>query len=258
MRSFSSFITSFLIPSIHIRWQSLLLIFRIRKKARYEELVACEKKYLELREMQDFEEGRKVTIVKFMMARSKILEPKDKVCNDTNSWNFSFENDPSCKTEENSMQALSSPYEEVIIDCSTFSVDICTGLSRVTTANLFSFQAHDKQVISPMRSKTAQETNVSFAFKIKGGKNGIALNNNDEGFAQCELSVSLDTKEDKQVCVVLKTDLLQVKFAKESKKISSMKIFGITDGTASFSPAKLHEAEFCQASYPSVVSLEQS
>lgn len=193
-----------------------------------------------------------------MSIRSKVAEPLKKICNDTNSWNFSFENESSCKTDENNLQVLAGLYEDIVLDCATFSVDIFSGLSRITAANLCSLQTHDCQIIGIVKSKTAEESNVSFQFKIKGDKNGIGLNTNNDGFAQCEFSVSLDAKEGKQVRVILKTDIVHVKFAKDSTMITSMKIFNIADGTASFSPAKLHDAQFAQASFPSVVSLEQS
>ncbi len=206
----------------------------------------------------DFEEERKLNVVKFMSIRSKLSESQKKICYDSNGWNFSFENDPTCKNEDNNMQALSSFFEDVVIDCSTFTVDIYSDRSPLIAANLSSLQTHDSRLIGSVRAKTAQETNVSFEFKIRGDKNGIGLNDTDDGYAQCEFSVSLDSKEDKQVRAILKTDIVHVKFAKDSKKISSMKFSNIADGTASFSPAKLHDAEFGQVSFPSVVSLEQT
>ena len=248
---------------------------RIRKKARYEELVACEKKYRDLLQKQDFQKARRGTIVNFMSARSHLLKPKPSNYNnnDNNSWNFSFEQDTSsCKSEDavvmssnNIDLSLTAVYKDHVMDCASFTVDVISSLTQLTAANLTNFQAYDNQIVNQIRSKVGADYNLTFEYKIKGSIDGVALSDNDDGFAECEFSVSSsEAKEEKQqqqqqqhnFRVNLKSDFLYVKFAKKSTKILCMKIFNVSDEVDSFSITKLHNAGF--GNFPSVVSLEQT
>jgi len=239
---------------------------RIRKKARYEELVACEKKYLDLLKTQEFEAARKGSILNFLAARSDLLKSKPTNCNDSQEWNFSFEHESSSYKSEDvhTEPSLAAAYNNIVMDSSSFTVDIISGLSRLTAANLASLQAHDNHTVNQIKQKVGGESNFIFEFKVKGARGGIAVSNNDDGFAECEFSISSDVssgsdnKEEKQLSLKLKTDFLQFKFAKDSNKIISIKIFNVSDATPSFNVAQLQNLGFGHGNFPSVVSLEQT
>ena len=265
--------------------------YRIRKKARYEELVECEKKYRDLLNTYEFESSRKESIVNFMAARSDLLKPRpvnasnnnNTNCNDNHGWNFSFEHESSsCKSESEDVHtnvdvnmnvnvnvemepSLTAAYNDIVMDSSSFTVDIISGLSRLTAVNLANLQAHDNHTVNQIKQKfggDGGESNFIFEFQVKGAKSGVAISSNDDGFAECEFLIFSDNnnnkEEEKQRSLKLKTDSLQVKFAKKSNKIVSMKICNVSDATASFSVAQLQNLEFGHGNFPSVVSLEQT
>lgn len=230
---------------------------RVRKKMRYEELLACEKKYKDLINGQELETSRKSMVLQFMSVRSNLLKPKKRNQNDTSSWNFSFESEASiCKNESDALEpSLVAAYKDVQTDCSKFSVDIISGHGQLTAANLASFQAHDAQIISRVSAKVGDKISVVYDFKIQGGEKGIAISNNNEGFAVCELCVSTQTKEEEKCkMMILSTDLVRVKFAELTSEIVSMKIFNESDSVVSFNEKKLQNEDY----FPSVVSLEQN
>ncbi len=188
--------------------------------------------------------------------------------------------------------SLAAAYNDIVMDSSSFTVDIISGLSRASAANLASLQAHDNHMVNQIKQKVGADaaadgesnsnsnsnSNFIFEFKVKGAQSGVALSNSDDGFAECEFSITSsdsnnnnnnnnnssninsNSKEEKQFTrsFKLKTDFLQVKFAKESNKIVSMKIFNVSDATASFSVAQLQNLGFGHGNFPSVVSLEQT
>ena len=222
---------------------------------RYEELIACEKKYKELITEQELDALRKQMILEFMSARSNLLKPKQRNQNDS-TWNFSFESEASiCKSESDSLEpSLIAAYKDVKMDCSKFSVDIISGHDQLTAADLASFQAHDAQIVSRVSAKLEDKMSVAYDFKIKDGQKGIAISDNNEGYAVCELSVSTQTKkEEKCNMMILSTDLVRVKFAELTSEILSMKIFNESDSVTSFNEKKLQNEDY----FPSVVSLEQ-
>jgi hypothetical protein len=217
--------------------------------------------------IQEIDTSRRESLVNFMSARSGLLKSKAKTgnCNDTststqNSWNFSFEPDSSsCRSEDMNVElSLAAVYSDTVMDCSSFVVDVISGHTQLTEANLASLQAHDNKAVIPIKAKLGNESNFAYEFKIKGAQDGVFLSANDDGLAECEFSISLQTEEERQLRLELKTDFVRIKYAKNSHKIASMKIFTVSDEISSFSLDNLRDVGLSQVNFPSVVSLEQS
>ncbi len=240
---------------------------RIRKKVRYEELVACETKYHELLEEQDQQTERKNNLLHFMNVRSDLLKTPTSIRRNQNdhSWNFSFEVDSSSyKSQEDSRSSpsldssLNAAYKDIVQDCSSFTVDIISsGLEEVTAAKLNNLKNRDNQIVSKISAKVDDDSNIAFRFEIKNGKDGVALTDkNNSGFAECEFVVVLlkDNGEEHKK-LTLKSDYLKVMFAQDSGRIVSMKLLNVYDFSASFNMKFFQNDELSQQNFPSVVSL---
>mmetsp|Transcript_1830 Transcript_1830/g.2631 ORF Transcript_1830/g.2631 Transcript_1830/m.2631 type:complete len:701 (-) Transcript_1830:348-2450(-) len=81
---------------------------RIRKKARYEELVHNEKMYFDLKQERDLEEYRRLTVIKFMEIRTQFIRGIVSDLNDS-SWHFSLDVNSSNKTAFPSSSDVNGP-----------------------------------------------------------------------------------------------------------------------------------------------------
>lgn len=191
------------------------------------------------------------------------------------SWNFSFEADASssCKSDHGPSvvdPSLFAAYKDILSDCSTFIVDVMpSGCSRrqistaaAATTTLTNFHAFDIHLLNEINAKLDDEdSSCMFNFQIKRGQDGVAIDRSDHGFAECEFKFNYSFKEAtkqqqqrQQQVVTLLTEFIQVKFAKESDKIVSMKILNTSDSIDSINV----KDDFGHANFPSVVSLEQT
>lgn len=222
---------------------------RIRKKARHDELVECEKEYHKLLKERECEVSRKKSILEFMALRTKIFNMKstnDDI--DTCSWKKTFGHD-----NKTASRPLDLP--DIFVPNPVFYV----GSNAMDLRGMYEFEHHFADELSDTFRENDDETKLEYV--IPGSIDGIALSNISTAYAEYKLISGASDETNRST---VSGGLIQVQFERDSNKIASVKMhivppslsqsvvapnISMNDGAS----ACLGEREF----FPSVVSLDQ-
>jgi len=196
---------------------------RIRKKARYEELVQNEAKYLELNKKQEVNNNLINNVMKFIDARTKYMNTN---LGEQNSsiWHISsggIQNDKSSIGCENKPRSGALLYDQILDDTSCFKFEVVPHPNKTTGDGLIDLQAHDADVVVQVKARVRKKVALSFNFLVK--KDDIALSGRNSSFAEFTLQlISRMSGEDCQV-ICLCSGIIHFHFAQNSHKITSVK-----------------------------------
>mmetsp|Transcript_14204 Transcript_14204/g.31020 ORF Transcript_14204/g.31020 Transcript_14204/m.31020 type:complete len:523 (+) Transcript_14204:492-2060(+) len=228
---------------------------RIRKKARYQELLDIEKRYEIMEHRVTLNAKRRAAISQFLKAREVMLRhPKQSsdVCSHSsgeqtapvnNSKRDETAKDPPPAAELSAASACA--WEEFVEDPASFQFD--EGWPRdesspSTAADQMS--RFDEYVQSCVASKFGHAVIPLLSLTIRGEESGIALDEASGGLAEVEVSLAGPTR------VILMTGMVRFLFGQESEKLRLVSYVNAVDLLASTD--RLH----AQASHPSTVSLD--
>lgn len=196
---------------------------RIRKKARYEELLQNETKYLELNKKQEVNNIFVDNVMTFIDARTKFMNTNLAEQN-SSIWRISsadIQNDKNgtgCKDDPGSIALL---YEKVVEDPARFEFEVLPHSHKLTGNGLVDLQAHDADVVFQVKTRTRKKTGLSFNLLVK--KEDIATSGRNTSFAEFTLQlISRKSGEDCQV-ISLCSGIVHFHFAQNSHKITSVK-----------------------------------
>ncbi len=249
---------------IHIH----LLFLRQRKKARYDELVECEKKYLQLMEEQKQSESRKKSVVKFIAFCTRIInthQPPGPNPNDSHSahsspgvstWGSAFGHAPSA---EASLTNEELDTLDLFARSPLFSFTSTFGMSR-QHLDLQGLQDSIHDFARDLREMFSDAGENRFEYIIPGNDDGIAMS--------CDSAFSTFHIVQKNQNSPVSCGLIRINFVDHSHRISlatlhTTSIENVENGLknddddveeASASPP-LGGREY--PTFPSVVSLEK-
>jgi len=217
---------------------------RIRKKARHDELVECEREYHKLMKEREHEVSRKKTILDFMVMRTKILNVKN--TNDESDacgWKKTFGHDSKAAS-----RALDLP--DIFVPNAVFYV----GSNVMDLRGMYEFEHH---FADELRDTFGENDDTKLNYVIFGGEEGIALSNISTGYAEYRLISESSDENNKNVS----GGMIQVQFERDSEKIASVKIhvaphFHPQDVVAP-QDISMNDGLGERDCFPSVVSLDQ-
>lgn len=237
---------------------------RLRKKARYEELVENEKKYTKLKEEQELASKKKATILKFLEIRAKLINLKQKNVaqedNHSSDWNVSFES-ISSNDEPSAINELkvAAAYRDTIHDASTFVCAIYGSCDTrdCTAMNITELCLHDTLIWNQIQEKLVNhDDSYSLLFQAVNGTDGIAIASNGmNGYT--EMTAHHFSRTD---CIgkALFSETVKFAFSPESNKILSFTSH-LTSSELSNWPTSAkctNEGSLPLLGYPSVISLD--
>jgi len=232
---------------------------RIRKKARYEELVQNEAKYFELKEKQELSNNLIENVMKFIDARTECMNTN---LGEQNSsiWHISSSSIQTDKIGtgcEDKPGARTLLYDKIVEDTSCFKFEVMPQSCKTTGDGLVDLQMHDADVVIQVKSKVRKKAALSFNLLVK--KDAIAISDRNTIFADFTLQlISRISGEDCQV-ISLCSGIIQFQFAHISHKIMSVRDI-ITYNCLPSLHNIFNGDDFLLGNgttYPSVVSLDQ-
>lgn len=266
---------------------------RIRKKARYQELLDTEQKYLDLQKLQQLAVKRQETVQGFLDARVSMLQvamgstlqPKQV---SPNSEKGTEEKGPSSESRGVSFDGAEAFPRKTTEDGTTtpkagLKVDDTSKRLMVflKDENSFGFetslgdtiQATDSSAMSRFDEHVAKRleqvlgpvaSDFKIDYRVLGANGGVALNHDGTGFARVEYVLSRATSKDVKLIF---SSLVSFEFAEDSHLIRSVAwsilkdSIGITGGESfncSKSDSTAKESLESQTVYPSVVSFDEA
>lgn len=232
---------------------------RMRKKARYEELVQNETKYFELKAKQELNNNLIENVMKFIDVRTEYMntnlgEQNSSIWHISSSDIQTDKNDTDCEDKPGARTLL---YDKIVEDTSCFKFGVTPPCRKTTGNGLLDLQMHDADVVIQVKSKVRKKAALSFNLLVK--KDAIAISDRNTTFAEFTLQlISRVSGEDCQV-ISLCSGIIQFQLAHLSHKIMSVKDI-ITHNCLS-SLDTIFNRDDCllgnRTTYPSVVSLDQ-
>jgi hypothetical protein len=200
---------------------SFFLCCRLRKKARYQELLDSEEQLKMFQRAETLRQERIATILKFVVVRDKML------------------NDATPSTSPSANIEL----QELVDHLSTFQFEIHShkSISLDTTRTEQHQDQHaimsqfDRDIRERCRLSSTDDV-PSFHYNLVDGANDIAISKQGSGFARLELLVHQrrDSSSQEESVLKLLSGILTVQFASSSNRLSSVSWF-ITQYHPSFS-----------------------
>jgi ribosomal protein S10 len=220
----------------NVSFNSLPLMphYRLRKKARYQELLDSEEQLKSYQEVDILRNEQRTCIRKFLAMREVMLNG---VGGESSSTTI----------------AVPSELPQMVEDAGTFSFEfhghkpLATNVSSVSLQHasdhhqsmLLRMQRWDRDIhkrfISANENYTCTSSASTFHYKIVGGPNGVAISENGLGFAHVELELKPDKDAaDESASKLVLTGILTVQFAPSSSRLSSA-VWTTTQYVPSFS-----------------------
>lgn len=266
---------------------------RIRKKARYQELLDTEQKYFDMQKSQQLKTKRQETVQGFLDARvsmlqvavDSILQPKqvspqsgkntEEKGASSESRGVSFdgaeafprkmmEDGASTPKAELKVDDNSKSLKDFLIDEKSFGFETFLGdtIQAADASAMTRFDEHIAKRLEQMLGQVA--TDFKIDYRVLGLKGGIAVNRDGTGFARVEYILSSATLKDEKLIL---SSLASFEFAEDSRLIRSVAWsllkdgMGITGGesySCSKSDSTAKESLESQTVYPSVVSFDEA
>jgi hypothetical protein len=210
---------------------SACFLFRVRKKARYQELVDKEIMYDDLKIAADLDEARVDAVMSFVDCREKLL----------------------CSSTTTGTEALNS----TLYDRSSFTFDVQGPLVAPAPADAMTRMKTMEEVI---RCKVAnhfgKDADSKLGYSVVGGRDSIAINK--AGVAMVELAVVVKNNSTQRAdaSTTIMSAMIRWKFAPNAAKLMGMQWTTMIDTLAHVHPTDRSKLLGSQTCYPSVVSLD--
>jgi hypothetical protein len=227
---------------------------RIRKKMRYEELLDCEKKILELEEREDLKYRRRCGVIGLLALRQQMLQEQIRSYNHERSDALQK---PVTIVEDISVLIYDGE-PSLLENCGTGTFERMKQFDMSLTTKISNILDRDNE-------STLEDASILYETKSSLPLNDIAIADNDIALVEVDIVRKSENRDRK----ALLSFLLKIVFASKSEKILSIVMVPIADtyGITSSSPgnclsfSKLvpeHEQQNLeeQISHPSVVSLD--
>lgn len=202
-------------------------VYRVRKKARYQELVDKEVMYDDLKVAADLDEARVDAVMSFIDCREELL----------------------CSSSTNH-EALDS----TLYDRTSFTFDVQGPVVASASVDAMTRMETMEEVI---RCKVANHYGkaavIKLGYSVVGGRESIAVSK--AGVAMVELAVVVKNSPSAAPTSIMSA-MIRWKFAPKSAKLMGMQWTTIVDTLAHVHPTDSSELLGSQTCYPSVVSLD--
>jgi len=233
---------------------------RIRKKARYEELVSNETKYFQLRGKQEINNNLINSVVKFVNARAAymntfISEQIQSIWHISSGSMQADKNGTECKDKLATSMSLKNIISD---DTSCFKFEAMPHLCKSSGDGLVDLNKHDANVVFQVKSKIQKKVALSFTFLVR--KDAIAISDRNSAFAEFTLQLQVNSFAGSEDCELfpLRSGIMQYQFAHNSHKIISVNDIVTSDCLPSINT--ILNGDNCSlgngTTYPSVVSLD--
>lgn len=199
---------------------------RIRKKARYDELLLAEKQLKEIRDRDELTLQRRRAVIGFVQIQQEMIHGSE---------------DPTDSVARSSLKLLSS-----FVDVMGFHLRVSCGPGSGKKFSLDQLSHFWKTIVRRITSRLGSAVVPKLTLGIQGGETSVAVDANHGAFAPVELSLSTF------VSWYLIGGILAFDFAPDSSKIRSIVWACADDGLEDESLERLA----AQFSHPSVVSLD--
>lgn len=162
---------------------------RVRKKARYQELLDREERYLQLQEQEDLEDERRECIQDFFqMRQSMLLDQVQRLPDDQKLGGGS--------SQPNKPESSSSKLAELVDGTMPFEFDsFLPGGANADSDDAFAKMLEwDEALLRRMKSSFVESATTVFStltYEIESGPSSIALNKNDDAFCRVGLFVNI-------------------------------------------------------------------
>lgn len=248
---------------------------RVRKKARYQELLDSEQKFMALREAQGLTSRRQECLVKLLSILESTLRVEP---NGRHSAVSTDENDTSGKSvtfsqpqQEHSFEA---PQEtnggditlpDVVANMATFRFEtkgnsrLCMpGEETLSASANASVQRFGQKLVAAATERYGDKAVERICFSLQDPTGGLAMNKADSGFADVEIRLY---NAQRTRSIVLMSAVLKCQFTSGSDKLQSVQWCMLQDNFDQIleednSSSSSSESLGIQQSYPSVVSLD--
>lgn len=216
---------------------------RIRKKARYQELLDIEKKHEAYQNQISLESKRRAAIVQFLHARQVMLRsllPTDSASDSSGEQTLPVNN--AAAADDSTKPEAKPSWEEFVENPASFQFEEGwpkDDSSPATAADRM--RRFDAYVQSRVIDKFGATVVPLLSFNIKGGDKGIALDQMNGGLAEVEVYLT---------SIMLMTGMVRFSFTADSEKLCQVSYVNALDILAS------SERLNAQSSHPSTVSLD--
>lgn len=255
---------------------------RIRKKARYQELLDREELYLQHQEQEEMEIQKRNYIQKFFTLRQDML--RDQVQRQArNQQSGETSSSSRTKSSDETMYQTVFPYEhfrlmlaDLIDSATSFEFDsLLPGDSNADSDEAISkMHEWDEALVDRASSTFASnfsEVLPSITYEIESGRDGIALNKNGHAFCRVEIFVQIPSSSDTDASasvIYKKTRIMSgissFQFGSRTNRLTSTRWTTLEDRCSrAHSSARAEESnrqfpEYLQSQliHPSVVSLD--
>lgn len=211
---------------------------RVRKKARYQELLDNEKLLSDFQVADSIKGQRRQCIMDFLAIRERMLH-NERPCDESSG------SDGTGHGAKTDAPDSSTSLQDVVENIETFSFSTGTTSRRATSAQS-QMKKFDVVLASRLRNNIGESTFPLLAYQVDGSTDGIALSSGDTAFAEvrlmtCDLSIPEVWK-----------GVLQFQFAPKSYKLLEVVWTSTSELQGNQACERLEE----QVSHPSVVSLD--
>jgi hypothetical protein len=209
------------------------LFFRVRKKARYQELVDKEIMYDDLKIAADLDEARVDAVMSFIDCRQKLL----------------------CSSSTTHHEALDSTF----YDRSSFTFDVQGPVQLVARASVDAMtrmETMEEVIRCKVANHFGKEAASKLGYSVVGGGDSIAFNKAGVAMVELAVVVNNDTPPQHDASSTIMSAMIRWKFAPDSAKLMGMQWTTTVDKLAHVRPTDSSELLGSQTCYPSVVSLD--
>lgn len=231
---------------------------RIRKKARYEELVGNETKYFELKGQRELNSKLIDNAMKFIDARIECMN-KNLAEQSSSIWHISADDirtNDNVASRKDKYKHETLLYGKLVEDTSCFKFEVLPQSLKSTEDGLTDLQMHDADVVFQVKSKV--EKKAAFSFNILVNKDAIAISARNTIFVDFTLQLTSHNSGEDCQHIPLCSGIIHFQFANNSHKITSVKDI-ITYNCLSSLDNVINGDNFSLGNgttYPSVVSLD--
>jgi len=265
-----------------------ITIIRLRKKARYEELMDREVMYFEHQREKERDEARRRHLVLFMDLRSKLflrqelcssssiqgkddrkLSSSSRIVSSVNLLPESqFSPPPSVALSKTMFPNSFLFFEDILDNVQQFKFDYVARDANHAYHGLEAVEWIDRTITNRFQSTSLNYIDMSFPrYRIIGGSQGIGINQQGSAYAEFDVVCSHrpngtnDTMQSTPTRGRNSTEdhiflsgMLQAEFSNTTDKIVSIKVFSITEKSSSTNGEV--EANTLHNGFPSVVSMD--
>jgi len=150
---------------------------RLRKKQRYQELLDCEEKLKEIEETDDLNDGRRISVIKFLQIRESLMRT------------FPTKSERS-SPERSEAENFGDAFSNVIPNLSEFVFQNTAKSAGNQLEGMAGLKQFDEQLASRIQRIFGSSMLESLQFTVQGGENAIALSGDNKGFAIIELTIA--------------------------------------------------------------------